>query len=175
LLLIFLFNLGGYLLLFQYFIYRSDNLINQRINHNNYNKTELVQVKIPVHMPAVVNWDDYEQISGEMAMNGYSYNYVGLKVTQDTMYLLCLPNDEKTRLIAADNTYAKQVSDSPQSKKSNSTLPKVSIAVSKYDHHVTEFHFEAPVSVAEVTDCHYQLSLDQPSLSVNGEPPEYIA
>ena len=47
LLFIFLFNLGGYLLLFQYFIYRSDSAINQRIRHNNYKRTELVQMKIP--------------------------------------------------------------------------------------------------------------------------------
>ncbi len=174
-LIVFLFNLGGYLLMFQYFIYRSDNLVNQRINHNRYKKTELVQMKIPMHTPAVINWPDYEQISGEVQINGFSYNYVGLKVTQDTMYMLCLPNYEKTRLIEADNTFGKQVNDNTQNKKSGNTLPKLTIPVSKYSYQQTEFCFSSPVCIIPAAGFHYLASLDQPSLSVSGQPPEHIA
>ena len=172
---VFLFNLGGYLLLFQYFIYRSDNAINQRINHNSYKKTELVQMKIPMHTTGVINWPDYEQISGEVQINGFSYNYVGLKVTQDTMYMLCLPNHEKTRLIEADNIYGKQVNDNIPGKRSSGTLPKLTLTASKYSYQVTEFHFSSPVRDIPSIGFHYLAYLDQPSLSVNGQPPEHIA
>ena len=58
-----------------------------------------MHVKIPVHLSAVCNWEDYESIDGQMQYNGNYYNYVGLKIARDTMFLLCLPNHEKTRLV----------------------------------------------------------------------------
>lgn len=161
LLFIFLFNLGGYLLLFQYLIYRLDNRIENNIIHNNYKKTELVQIKIPVHLPAVCNWEDYESINGQMQHNGNCYNYVGLKITRDTMFLLCLPNNEKTQLV--------------NQKKTHSTLPKITVPTSKYDCHPLTLSFPPPVVAIQKTHIHYLISWDHPLLSVNGQPPELNA
>jgi hypothetical protein len=175
LLFIFLFNLGGYLLLFQYFIYRSDKLANQQISHNHYKRTELVEVKVHVRMPSVCNWDDYEQIKGQAKIKGINYNYVGVKFARDTMFLLCLPNTEKTRLVDADNTYAGQVSDSPANKKSQNSLLKADAPVSKYDHPVTQFRFAPPFTAVKKMPFHYLFTVDHPFITINGEPPELSA
>ena len=58
-----LFNLGGYLLLFQYLIYQSDRSIIQKINNNHYKSSDLVEVKIPVHLN-IQDWTEFEPISG---------------------------------------------------------------------------------------------------------------
>jgi hypothetical protein len=175
LLFIFLFNMGGHLLLLQYFIYRSDNAINQRISHNRYKTTELVQMKIPVHMPAVVNWEDYEPISGQMMVNNYCYNYVELKITRDTMFLLCLPNHEKTRLENSNEICAQHTDDDPAGKKQNSALPKLSLPVLKYDYLAARFKFAPPETTVQKPNFRYLLSLDHPLLPVGGQPPEATA
>ena len=174
LLIIFLFNAGGYLLLFKYLIFRSDERMANTIQHHNYNRTELVQVKVPMHLPNVVNWDNYEQINGEMQLKGHYYKYVGLKITRDTMFLLCLPDDEKTRLENEHIQLAKQENDSPTSKRAHGALPKLAPPIAKYDYQVIELHFPAPVTILQKFLVHNTASWEHPPLSVDGQPPELM-
>lgn len=172
---IFLFNAGGYLLLFQYLIFRSDERMASTIQRHNYSRTELVQVKVPMHLPNVVNWDNYEQINGEMQLKGHYYKYVGLKITRDTMFLLCLPDNERTRLENEHTQLAKQENDSPANKKAHSSLPKLAPPTAKYDYQVTELHFPAPVTILQKFLVHNTASREHPPLPVNGQPPEPMA
>ena len=94
-----LYNIGGYLMLFQYFIKKSDDLANVQISRGLYKTSEVLEIKIPIALPYVRGQNKYESMSGEIELNGYSYNYVALKMTSDTMYVKCVPNHEKTRLV----------------------------------------------------------------------------
>src|ERR1700759_5085324 len=96
-----LFNLGGYLLLFQYLIYQSDRSIIQKINNNHYKSSDLVEVKIPVHLN-IQDWTEFEPISGVVQLKDNNYNYAELKMTRDTIYLMCIPNANKSRLVTAN-------------------------------------------------------------------------
>jgi len=171
---LFLFNAGGYLLLFQYLIFRSDERMANTIQHHQYNKTELVQVKVPMHLPNVVNWDNYEQINGEMQLKGHYYKYVGLKITRDTMFLLCLPDNKKTRLENEHIQLAKQENDSPTSKRAHGALPKLTPPIAKYDYQVIELHFPAPVTDIQKFPVHNMAAWEHPPLSVSGQPPELM-
>ena len=128
-----------------------------------------------MHLPNVVNWENYEQISGEMQLKGHYYKYMGLKITRDTMFLLCLPNDEKTRLIKENILFAKQENDSPTNKKPHSASQKLTPAMSKYDYQIIVLSFPPPVILIKKTHIHYLISWDHPLLSVNGQPPEMMA
>lgn len=134
-----------------------------------------MQVKVPMHLPNVVNWDNYEQINGELQLKGHYYKYVGLKITRDTMFLLCLPDDEKTRLENEHIQLAKQENDSPTSKRAHGALPKLAPPIAKYDNQVViELHFPAPVTILQKFLIHNTASWEPPSLSVNGQPPELM-
>jgi len=109
-----LFNMGGYLLFFQFLIYRSDTSIIENINANRYKSSDLVEVKIPVHL-TITDWHDYAVISGQVKFKEHIYDYAELKMTRDTMYLKCIANHEKGRLVNA--IYGKQVNDIPIGKK----------------------------------------------------------
>jgi hypothetical protein len=117
LLLVHLFNIGGYVLLSQYFIYRSDEQIVKQIYDNKVNTDKLVEIKIPVRLPGVSDWADYEEIDGQIQYNGNDYHYVRLKMKHDTMSMLCIPDEIKTRLTKANITIAKQLNDVPSSAK----------------------------------------------------------
>ncbi|QQL50754.1 hypothetical protein [Mucilaginibacter ginkgonis] len=111
-----LFNLAGYYALYQYFVYKSDKVMNEHIAKNQYNVNELIEVKIPVNLPYVTSWRNYESISGQVQFKNVCYNYVKLKLTADTMYVKCVPNYEKTRLVSNNVIKVKEIADVPVSK-----------------------------------------------------------
>jgi hypothetical protein len=134
-----LFNLAGYTLLFEYFIQRSDRQLTQQLDKNEYNDSELIEVKIALHTPYLTSWSDYERVDGEATVNGVYYSYVKRKIHSDTLYLLCLPNKNKTLLNAARIEYANKVQDVPTNGEDTGTIKK-SPTNSEYDQPVTQFH-----------------------------------
>ncbi|OOQ57967.1 hypothetical protein [Mucilaginibacter pedocola] len=118
-----MFNIGGYMLLFSYFIKHADDFANEQIAKGLYKPDELVEIKIPVSMPNIQQQSDFQAIAGQVKLHDGDYNYVAMKMTRDTMYLMCIPNYEKTRLIDQNIITAKNISDSPLAQKSH--LPVV--------------------------------------------------
>jgi len=168
-----LFNSGGYSLLFQYMIYRSDSyIINEKINKNLYRSSDLVEVKIPVHINNIQDWTEYEPISGQVQLSNGCYNYAQLKMTRDTMYLMVIPNYEKTRLINANIIYAKQVSDIPVSKKSHAPVIKKNITENVYSY--TAILYKAFIVPATIKAVHSHAFSDiiESSIDIPGQPPE---
>ncbi len=95
---------------------KSDEVVAAQIDSNNYKDNDLLEVKVPLHMPYVIN-SDFERVDGQMEYQGVHYDYVKRKVSNDTLYLLCLPNKAKTALAVAKSNYSKAVNDIPASKK----------------------------------------------------------
>jgi hypothetical protein len=125
LLIVHLFNAGGYMVLFQYLINRSDAFVEQQISKGLYNTHDLVEIKVPVHLSEIEDWNSYEHVSGQVQLNGGScYNYVKLKMTRDTLFIMCIPNYKTTRLTNANVIYARQVSDTPLNKKGTTNTVK---------------------------------------------------
>src|ERR1700744_2089289 len=168
----FIFNMGGHLVVSQYLLYRSDNFMNEQISKNLYKTSDLVEIKIPVQFPSIYNWEDYQSISGQVQLSGNCYNYVKLKITPDTMFLMCIPNYEKTNLINSNIIYAKQVSDSPLNKKSHEALPKTTITIVKYNCLIEKYSFSAPCLLIEKINSDISYVLDDPCIAINGQPPE---
>jgi hypothetical protein len=81
----FLLNLGGYDLLFKYFIQRTDTQLVNQMYDSKFNSSKLVELKIPVHMPTIEDWTEYKDIVGQIQLNDSYYNYVKLKMTKDTL------------------------------------------------------------------------------------------
>jgi hypothetical protein len=133
-----LFNLIGYSLLFEYFMQRSDEHLTQQFDKHQYNDNELIEVKIALHTPYITNWSDYERIDGETQVNGVFYSYVKRKIHNDTLYLLCIPNKNKTQLNSERIEYAGKVNGIPTNAK-DIGLFKKNPAGSEYPQPVAQF------------------------------------
>jgi len=150
--------------LFEYFIQRSDRQLVQQLDNHQYDDNELLEVKIALHTPYLTSWSDYERIDGEAEVNGTYYTYVKRKIHNDTLYLLCLPNRNKTQLNAARIDYANKVQDVPTNTEDTGALKK-NPAGSEYHQPVVQFtigmlstatgqlfhHSSAPVLQAFIT------------------------
>lgn len=141
LLIIYLFNLGGYSLVFHYFIYQSEERFVQQLEQNRYNESELVQISIPLHLPYLQNSNGFEQIEGSFENNGTEYNYVKRMVHNDTLYIMCLPNKQKTQLEESKSNYAGKVNDFANNKKDRESSSKKASPGAEYNNTIAEYRF----------------------------------
>ncbi len=105
------FNFTGYRWLLSFMEQQATIRLEQRLDAGDYDESTLVEVKIPLNLPYHNNWNDYEVFYGQANYNGEFYQYVKRKVSNDTLYLLCIPHDEKTQLNAAKTDIIKSVND----------------------------------------------------------------
>ena len=110
-----LFNLVGYRWIFTAIENKVTAKLEQKISSGNYREDQLVEIQIPLNMPYYSD-KDYENVYGETDWNGNHYRYVKRKVSGNILYLLCLPNKEKTNIVKAENEFTKTVNDIPANK-----------------------------------------------------------
>ncbi|AMR30772.1 hypothetical protein A0256_04710 [Mucilaginibacter sp. PAMC 26640] len=168
------FNLGGYLLLQMYALYQSDKFMNELISRNLYNPNSLIEIKIKQDKPIATDWTDFKNINGQIQLKETCYNYVKLKYAKDTLYVKCVPNYEKTKLIQSNIIYAKQVNDTPQDGKDNNSLLKKGGADSKYDHDTAEFSFLCFSNLPPLVIKPRCLAIPSPFIAVQGRPPALL-
>lgn len=168
-----LFNTGGYYFFFQYMIGRSDQQAIDRINHNHYRNADLVEVKIPVSMPTQPEQSDYMIVAGQVQFKNRSYNYAEMKITRDTLYLLVVPNGERTRLINANVIYAKQVNDIPFNKKTGTFSVKKEVSASETPVYVSDC-LQTRVHLLATYPDYRSYNLPKPFLTVPVQPPDAL-
>ena len=117
-----LFNVYGYRLLLSHIEMQATMRLEERLDAGDYDANDLVEVKIPLNLPYHNNWSDYETYYGQVNYDGEYYQYVKRKVSNDTLYLLCLPHEAKTKINEARNDFFRSMTDMPQNGKSNSSL-----------------------------------------------------
>jgi len=167
-----LFNLGGYALLYQYFINQADVQMVKQMYSSKINDSKLIELKIPVHMPTITNWDDYEIVAGQIQLKDAYYNYIKLKMTRDTMYFVCLPNKAKTQLVKANIITAKEVSDVPISKKGDAPVKKVN-SLDDYNLQAFQYQYSTFETFYKSNFKALSASLNNPFIDSPGKPPNF--
>jgi hypothetical protein len=145
-----LFNTVGYRFAFSFLENQSTQQLNIAIEEEKYDKRNLIEIKIPLNMPYFSD-KEYEVAYGETEINGTHYEYVKRKVSNNTLYLLCLPNNNKTNLIAAKNNIEKNISETTNNK-SNQKNPFATVAKSLQEEYIsTNLEYQiSNVSIAKI-------------------------
>ncbi|MBS1526290.1 MAG: hypothetical protein JST19_11610 [Bacteroidetes bacterium] len=169
-----LFGVFGNFIAYQYFIYKSDKLFNEQISKNHYRVDDLVEVKLPVAMPTIEDWKDYIFISGQIKLGSNSYNYVKLKMTRDTMFLMCIPNYETTKLINQNIINARKIADIPVGKKGHVPLVKP-VSANLFRSPIERFGFSNPFVLLKKIILSVKTHPTKPALAGPEQPPEIIA
>jgi hypothetical protein len=111
LLTILLFNWVGYRFFSDFLQHRADLQLEARIDKNDYENDRLVEIRIPLNLPYQANWQSFERFDGEIDVDGVHYKYVKRKIYNDSLILLCLPNEDKQNIEKAKGDYFKIVND----------------------------------------------------------------
>jgi hypothetical protein len=149
LLVIHVFNMGGYRILFDQLEKKASIQLVQQLDNEQYRDDQLIEMKVPLPMPYQTNWADFERYNGEIEISGVHYNYVKRKVYNDTLILLCIPNQGKMKLNSAKEQFFSLVNDITTDNKT--PLPIKSSALktitSEYQDNRYEIAFSCPASM----------------------------
>jgi hypothetical protein len=166
-----LFNIAGPLLIYQYLEYQSGRVFEEQSSKNNYALEDLFEVKLPVNIPTVQDWKSYEYVSGRVEFNNNDYNYVKLKMTRDTIYLVCIPNYKTTKLNSNNVIDARNIADVPVNKKEH--LPASKTHNHRlFRYYIPIYHFSTPQLTLNKTTDIDPAHLVNPAIARPGEPPE---
>lgn len=129
------------------------------IDKNNYNEQDLVLIKFALNIPYYQNNNSYERCDGEVEYNGVQYNYVKRKVANDTLYLYCIPNMQKTAVSKFKNICAQQIADHSTDKKA--VVPVFNPFSFVFEYNIqddTEFYF----TFTDITSKQNSIYINQP-------------
>ena len=142
---LFLFNLFGYKIIFNYLQQQSDFHFVTALDKNDYNDADLVTIKVPLSLPYLNNQQNFERVDGEITVKGKILKYVKRKIADGNLILLCLPDQNKMRIKSAKDEFFKYANDlvqNNQSKKSGNTKSGVyKSLLAEYDINVSEHKF----------------------------------
>jgi len=114
LLLLLFFNWVGYRLVSDFLQNRSDSKLEAKLDRNEYDDSQLTEIRVPLSLPYYTGSQDFERFNGEIEIGGMHYNYVKRKVENGDLVLLCIPNTEKKMIQSARDDFFKMVNDLPQ-------------------------------------------------------------
>lgn len=121
---LFLFNLFGYRILFNYEQQQSNVRLEASLDREDYNDADLITIKVPLSLPYVNNQQNFERIDGEITVDGKILKYVKRKITDGNLILMCIPDHNKMQIESAKDEFFKYANDlvqNNQQKKSGST------------------------------------------------------
>jgi hypothetical protein len=148
LLAIYLCNIGGQLVIHQYFSYLADKFFIEQADKGFYNKGDLAEVKIPVNMPNIADWPDFLNVTGQIQFENVSYNYVKMRVTRTAIYFKCEPNYSTTHLNEQNIIVAKNIKGPPITPKDHVPFSKKAL-LTQLTTGNTYFEFTVPVEYSK--------------------------
>jgi hypothetical protein len=101
LLVILLVNAAGYRFIMSYMENKANRQMITRLDNNEYNESELIEISAPLHLPYFTNWQHFERCDGQVTINGTIYNYVARKYVNNVMTYKCIPNKAQQNIITA--------------------------------------------------------------------------
>lgn len=178
LLLLFLFNLVGYRLWFNYAQQQSDVLLEASLDKHQYNDAELISIKVPLSMPYQVMQSNYERVNGEVKLDGKIYKYVKRRVVNGELELLCLPDQNKMRLQTAKNDFFKTTNDisadNNGKKSDNSKAGIFKNITSDYEQQVATYVLPVAVNIKASYSSEVIFSLSSTPHTPPGQPPDAV-
>jgi hypothetical protein len=174
--LLFLFNLVGYRLWFNYAQQQSDIQLEASLDKHQYNDADLISIKVPLSMPYQTVQSGYERVDGEIKMNGKIYKYVKRRIVNGELELLCLPDQNKMRLQSAKNDFFKTTNDiatNNSNKKSDNSKTNVFKNLTfDYEQQVNLYTLSMFTAVKQPYCSSIQYSLSFTPHTPPGQPPD---
>lgn len=175
---IMLFNLGGYRWVMNLMEQKADARLEARLDKNEYDEANLLEIKVPLELPYQTDWKDFERCDGAIEFNNVHYKYVKRKIEGGFMILKCIPNETRQELTNARDHFFQLVNDLEQTKpakKSNSSIPAgIKLALSDYDEQL-QLGLAFPGSLSKKNFQLYSIDLISDNLHHTPEqPPETI-
>jgi hypothetical protein len=109
---ILLFNWFGYRLLNDFMQDRSNLQLQSQLDLRHYDESQLMTIKLPAaHLSYYNNSAVFERVNGQIEINGIPYQYVKRRIYNDSIELLCIPNQTVLNLRLSGEDYFRLIND----------------------------------------------------------------
>lgn len=106
LLMVFLFNLGGYYLLFWALKAEANQELSIKLDEGDYSENETFEIKIPISLPYPLQTRGFERQSGQFTHKGEHYQLVKQKYENDTLTVVCMKDIQDKRLAQVMDSFS---------------------------------------------------------------------
>jgi hypothetical protein len=113
LLALFLLNVVGYYGVFVGLQVKSGQAMRDRFDSENYSAEQEVTIKVPITIPYATDSRGYERVDGEFEHNGQIYRLVKQKLQSDTLFIVCVKDNQAAKINQALADYVKTFTDKP--------------------------------------------------------------
>jgi len=176
LLLMLLFNWIGYRLVTQFMEDSASKTLEARLDRNDYNETELVEMRVSLNLPYQNDQADFERVTGTIEIGGIHYNYVKRRIEKGQLVVMCIPNESKTKLENSRDSYFKLINDLQQNGHAKKTEKSSSTAFkgifNEYSPEQNDWSVPSLLVVAAATGHSHTGLITSPLYLVPGQPPE---
>ncbi len=148
LILIFQFNLFGYQLVISFLQQKQAVAFENKIDHIEFDESELVEISVPLNMPYQQRYTEYERCYGQVDVKGTVYHYVKRKIAGNTLVLQCIPNHGSAKLNDIRNSLTRANADERQDGPAKQAPQKSSIKTSMDEVMVNTGSFEFAAALA---------------------------
>ena len=173
-----LFNWYGYRFFISYLQQKADGQLEARLDVNDYNEAELLEIRIPLNMPYQNNSSSFERHYGEINLDGKVYTYVKRKVEDGYLVLKCIPNNAKQEIRKAGNVLftINNGLDQEHNGKNNSPLNNIFKSISTdFDDDFFNCNFKTPDDITTNSLRKGSSFFKSISLPVSEQPPEVLS
>jgi hypothetical protein len=119
LLALFLLNVLGYYGVFVGLQVQSGQTMRDQFDSENYVSGHEVTIKVPITIPYASDSRGYERVDGEFEHKGQVYRLVKQKLQSDTLYIVCVLDNQASTINQALTDYVKTFTDKPFNAKQN--------------------------------------------------------
>lgn len=124
LLALFLLNVLGYYGIFLGLEFRNKKEMKALFDDEDSVIQQEITVKVPITVPYASDSREFTRVDGEFEYVGETYRLVKQRVISDTLYIVCVKDDQSKSIKQALADYVKTFTDKPVNEKSNSnTVP----------------------------------------------------
>jgi hypothetical protein len=174
LLTILLFNFIGYRLFSSFMEERANTRLESKLDNEEYNDAQLISIKIPLtHLSYYNSSDKFERVYGQVEIKGVQYKFVKRRIYNDSVEMLCIPNQTAMCIQSAKDEFFKLVNDlqqTGQSKKAGSHSSK-NFSVDNYTLNES-FRLNDISTIITVRTYSYSASLLTRAIATAEQPPE---
>ncbi len=91
---------------------KADLQLESQLDHQQFDESQLISIKVPVtHLSYYNSSTSFERVDGQIEINGIPYQYVQSRIYNDSLELLCIPNQTVLNLRISRDDYFKLVND----------------------------------------------------------------
>jgi hypothetical protein len=167
---VFLFNVGGYYIVFWAMLYQSDQQLTTILDAGLYEEDETVELKIPLSLPYAMMSRGFQRVDGKFEYKGEYYRLVKQKVHNDTVFVVCIKNHEEKQLVNKMTDYVTQSNDIPGTAKK--AMSFVSKLLKEYNPGAGSQTFESGnENITEVQFSEFSEEISSLAISIPSPPP----